>query len=76
MHVHDPNQRPGSGPFGMGWQEYLVIGVVILATALFAATRRDWTSMLVSALILPPIVFALLHVLTRFWQGGARPRQS
>lgn len=69
------NRRPASGPFGMGWQGYLLVAVVILATALFAATRRDWTSMLISTLLLPLVVFALLHLVTRFRQGGTSPRQ-
>jgi hypothetical protein len=69
----DHNQRPGSGPFGMGRQGYLVVAIVVLATALFAATRRDWTSMLISALLFPLIVFALVHLVTRFRQAGMRP---
>src|SRR5947209_18532018 len=72
----DTDHDPGPGPFGMGWQGYLITAVVILATAVFAATRRDWTAVLISALILPLIVFALLHLVTRFWHGETRLRQS
>jgi len=76
MEDNDWNQGPGSGPFGMGWQGWLILASIILATALFAATRSDWTSMLISALILPLIVFAIVHVLSRIWQGGTRARDS
>jgi hypothetical protein len=76
MNDNDDNQRSWSGPFGMGWRGYLIIAIVILATAVFAATRRDWTSMLISALILPLVMFAVIHVLSRFWRGGTRARDS
>lgn len=56
----------------MGWQGWLIIAIVILVTALFAATRSDWQSMLVSALVPPLIIFPLIFALSRFWRDGAR----
>jgi hypothetical protein len=61
----DQNQPPRSGPLGMGWQGYLVVAIVIIGSAVFAATRSDWTSLLVSALGLPLLIFSLLFVLSR-----------
>ncbi|MDQ2744009.1 MAG: hypothetical protein M3Z66_17175 [Chloroflexota bacterium] len=74
MNDNYQNLRPPSGPFGMGWQGYLIIAIIILGTALFAATRSDWTSMLVSALVLPVIMVALIHVLSRLWRGRTEGR--
>ncbi len=71
MNDDDQNQRPGLGLFGLGWQGYLIIAIIIVGTALFAATRGDWTSMLISALVLPLIMVALVHVLSRFRRDGS-----
>jgi len=57
----------------MGWQGYLVVAVVIVGSAVFAATRSDWVSLLVSALGLPLLVFSLLFLLTR---RSSRSRQA
>lgn len=61
----DQNRPPWSGPFGIGWQGYLIVGIIILGSAVFAATRSDWTSLLVSALVLPLLIFSPLFLLTR-----------
>jgi hypothetical protein len=58
----------------MGRQGWLIIVFIILVTAVFAATRSDWPSMLVAALVPPLIMFPLIFVLTRRWQDGARVR--
>lgn len=68
----DDNRRSGPGPFGIGWLGSLII--IILATAIFAATRRDWTSMLIGALVLPVVMIASIHVLSRAWRGGTGVR--
>lgn len=65
-----------SGPFGMGPQGYLIIAIVILGAAVFAATRMDWASMLVSALVLPIGVLAIIQALSRLRRGGTRDRVS
>jgi hypothetical protein len=73
----DQNRPPWSGPFGMGWQGYLIVAIVILGSAVFAATRSDWVSLLVSALGLPLLIFSLLFLLTRLLsrsQQGAPAR--
>lgn len=61
-----------TGPFGMGRQGYLILAIIILGSALFATTRRDWISMIVSALVLPLVMFGLVHLLSRFWGNGLR----
>ncbi len=66
------NQQPWSGPFGMGWQGYLVTAIIILVSALFAASRRDWTSLLLSALVLPLVVFLIAAVVSRWLQDGEK----
>ncbi len=76
MNHNDRNRRSPSGPFGMGRQGYIIIAIVILATAIFASTRTDWISMLAGALILPLVVLAVIHVLSRLWRGGTRSRDS
>ncbi len=65
-------QRPVSGPFGMGWQGYLVLAIIIVGTAFFAATRNDWASMLTFALVLPLVMITLIHVLIRFWRDESQ----
>jgi hypothetical protein len=58
----------------MGRQGYLTIAI-ILGTAAFAASRSgDWTSLLVSALLPPLVLFPLIFALSRRWQGGAQVR--
>ena|SRR5579884_435786 len=74
MKENDQHLRSGSGPFGMGWQGYLIVAIVILGTALFAATRSNWQSMLVSALVLPLLMFSLIFALSHLWQNGAKVR--
>lgn len=74
MNYHSPTGRSRSGPFGMGGQGYLIIAVVILTSALFAATRRDWASMLFSALVLPLIMFVIIDILSRLWPVGTSVR--
>jgi hypothetical protein len=69
-------QRPASGPFGMGRQGYHIIAIVVGVTGLFAASRSDWTSMLVSALVLPLIMFPIIFALSRRLQDGAKVRGS
>lgn len=76
MNDTNRNLRPSSGPFGMGWQGYIIIAIIILGTALFASTRRDWMSLLISALLLPLIMVALIHMLSRFWRNGAEFRDG
>jgi hypothetical protein len=68
------NQPPRSGPFGLGWQGYLVIAIIIVVTALFAASRSDWTSMLLSALLPPLILFSIICALSRRSRDGAKAR--
>lgn len=66
------NRQPWSGPFGMGRQGYLVTAIIILVSALFAASRRDWTSLLLSALVLPLVVFLTAAVVSRWLQDGEK----
>jgi hypothetical protein len=61
----------------MGWQGWLIIAIITLGSALFAATRKDWTSMLISAIILPLIMFAIISLLSRAWRGRTQlPERS
>ena len=76
MKHDDRNQPPRSGPFGMGLQGYLLVAIIIAATALFAATRSGWIPMLLSALLPPLILFPLIFALSRRSQDGARMRDS
>jgi hypothetical protein len=68
---HDRNLPASPGPFGMGGQGYLVVTIIIFGSALFAATRSDWISMLVTAVCLPLAVFSLLFLLSRLLSGPA-----
>lgn len=54
----------------MGWQGYVIIAIIIMSTAIFAASRTDWASLLLSALVPPLILFPLIFVLSR--PGGER----
>lgn len=67
----DQNVPPASGPFGMGWQGYLVVAIIVFGSAVFAATRSDWVSMLVSAVCLPLAAFSLLLLFSRMLSGLA-----
>jgi hypothetical protein len=56
----------------MGRQGFAVAAIIVVGSALFAATRRDVPSMVISALGLPLLMVALLQVLSRFGSGGRR----
>lgn len=73
---NDNRNQPGSGPFGMGWQGYVIVAIIILGSSVFAATRSDWTSLLVSALGLPLLIFFLLFLLTRLLSRPQRAAQE
>jgi hypothetical protein len=60
----------------MGRQGYLILAIIIAGSALFAATRHDWPSMLVSALGLPLMTVALFQLLSRFWRSRPQVRDS
>ena len=76
MEESDETPRPASGPFRMGRQGYLIVAIIIVVTAIFAATRSDWTSMMVSAIVPPLIIFPLIHLLTHGRQGEATVRDT
>jgi hypothetical protein len=58
----------------MGWQGYLILGIIIAGTGLFAATRDTWTAMLVSAFVLPLVLVALIQVASRLcWDAPRVP---
>lgn len=59
------NKPTSAGPFDLGLQGYLVIAIIVLATAVFAATRSDWVSMIFAAIIPPLILFPLIALLAR-----------
>jgi hypothetical protein len=70
----EQNLPPSSGPFGMGRQGYLVVAIIIFGSAVFAATRSDWVSMLVIAVCLPLAAFSLLLLLSRMLSGRSHAR--
>jgi hypothetical protein len=70
MDGQDKNRDSWSGPFGMGWQGWLVTGIIIVVTAVFAATRNGWQSRIIAALVPPLILFPLISFLSRFLQRG------
>src|SRR4051812_44696631 len=77
MGNNDGTRSSWPGPFGMGRQGYLVIAIVILVTARFAATRSDWTSIVVGAIVPPLIIFPILFAVSRLWQEpGTTPERS
>jgi protein-S-isoprenylcysteine O-methyltransferase Ste14 len=62
----------------MGRQGYLIVAIIVVVTGFFAASRSDWTSMLVSALVLPLIMFLIICAVSQRWRGGAtlHPRRG
>jgi len=72
-----PNRRPGSGPFGMGWEGHVVIAIIIVASAVFAASRgSDWVAVLISGVVPPLVMFALIYAVSHVASGGQRGRGS
>jgi hypothetical protein len=69
--MRDPGQsrHPASGPFGLAGQGYLIVAIIIVGTAVLAATRTDWTSVIISALVLPLIMVGVIYVVSRFWRN-------
>jgi hypothetical protein len=64
------SQHRRSGLFGRARQGHLIIAIIVVGTALLAATRTDWASMLVSALVLPLIMVAVIYLVSQIWRNG------
>jgi hypothetical protein len=77
MSASDQRPPPTAGPFGLGRQGYIIIAVIIGGSAALAVSQRgSWTAVLLSALLPPLVLFPLIYLLTRNWQGGPNWQQG
>lgn len=70
------HRRGPAGPFGMGWQGYLIIAIIVLGSALLAATSGDWPMMLITALVLPLAMVTLVQIVNRFRRNAPQLRDT
>lgn len=68
--------HPPSGPLGLGRQGYLLIAIVIGGCTFFSLTRGDWTTAIISAIVLPLVMFSIIAVLSRLGQPGKRDQRE